>query len=65
MTRTRIYYPKGATLAIVDRATGRLLLEVAQPRTTFENALFASAASAQDGEVYVTVAGGAWSFGEP
>jgi outer membrane protein assembly factor BamB len=63
VTNRRVYVPAGRTLLVLDRATGRQVARVSQPRTT--DSFFASPAAFDNGQVFVTVGDGAWSFDEP
>jgi outer membrane protein assembly factor BamB len=63
VTGRRVVLPVGRYLYVLDRASGRQVAEVTQPRTT--DPLFASPAAYAGGRLFVTVHGAAWSFDEP
>jgi outer membrane protein assembly factor BamB len=63
VTERRVVFPIGRYLVVLDRATGRQVRELEQPRTT--DPLFSSAAAYAGGRLFVTVHGAAWSFDEP
>ena len=63
ITERRIIFSIGAYLYVLDRQTGRQLVEITQPRT--DDPLFASPAAFANGQVFVTLNGAAWSFDEP
>lgn len=65
ITPTRIYSGDGGNLFIFDRASGRLVRKLSEPRDPPDRSLFSSSAAVADGQVFVTVSGGAWSFVEP
>ena len=64
-TERLVVFPEGSRLNVLDRATGRRLIHMAQPRVPDAQALFASPAAAAADQVFVTVNGAAWSFDEP
>jgi serine/threonine-protein kinase len=63
VTDRRVFLPSGGYLYVLDRASGRQVAEVTQPRTA--DPLFASPAAHAGGRVFATVNGAAWSFDEP
>jgi len=63
VTSRRVIFSDGGTLYVLDRATGRQLVRVEQPRTS--DSFFASPPAYANGQVFVTVGDGAWSFDEP
>jgi serine/threonine-protein kinase len=63
VTDRRVFLPSDGYLYVLDRASGRQVAEVTQPRTA--DPLFASPAAHAGGRVFVTVNGAAWSFDEP
>jgi len=65
VTERRVYVNTDGFLNILDRATGRFLFRRVMPNAKGSASLFATPAVAADQEIYITVAGGAWSFLEP
>ena len=63
LTRRRVVFSNGGTLYVLDRLTGRQIVQVVQPGTW--DSFFASAPAYADGQIFVTVGDGAWSFDEP
>jgi len=63
LTGRNIIFPTGGELHILDRLSGKQIAVFAQPHTS--DPLFASAAQASNGLIYITVAGAAWCFEEP
>jgi outer membrane protein assembly factor BamB len=62
-TERRVYFSDGPTLYVVDRLTGRNVVDVQQPHAG--DSFFGSPASFANGQIFVTVDNGAWSFDEP
>ncbi len=63
VTERRVVFPIGRYLVVLDRATGRPVAELEQPRTTAP--LFGSPAAHAGGRLFITLNGAAWSFDEP
>lgn len=63
VTSRRIIYSNGGTLHVLDRASGREIVSVQQPRTA--DPLISSPAAYANGQIFVTVGDAAWSFDEP
>ena len=63
VTARRVIYTDGRTIYILDRQTGREVLRAEQPRTS--DPFFGSPAAYANGQVFVNVGDGAWSFDEP
>lgn len=64
VTAKRVYASNGTNLHIFDRATGRRVARLGHPKGPI-NGVFGSAPAYADGQVFVTVFNGAWSFDEP
>jgi outer membrane protein assembly factor BamB len=64
VTERRVIFSNGPTLYVLDRATGAVIAAVRQPHVNGES-FFASPAAYADGQIFVTVGDGAWSFDEP
>ena len=65
VTERRVVFAEGSRLHVLDRATGRRLAQLAQPRVPDGQGLFASPAAADAGQVFITMNGAAWSFDVP
>jgi outer membrane protein assembly factor BamB len=63
VTARRIYGSTYGYLNVFDRATGRLVAEIQQPRTG--DPVIASAPAFKGKQLFVNVNGAAWSFDEP
>ena len=63
ITERRAYVTTGPELHVFDRQTGRRVAKLDPPRGNYPT--FTSAPAAVDGQVFVTVSEGAWSFDEP
>lgn len=63
VTERRVIFTDGGSLYILDRQNGRQIARLAQPHTA--DSFFASPAAYANGQVFVTVGEGAWSFDEP
>lgn len=63
ITEQRVLFSSGGYLYVLDRQTGRQLIEITQPYT--DDPLFSSPAAYANGAVFVTLNGAAWSFDEP
>lgn len=63
VTDRHLFFTDGNALFVLDRQSGRQLAELRQPHSA--NSFFGSPAAYANGQVFVTVNGGAWSFDEP
>lgn len=63
VTERRVLFTNSYRLYVVDRATGAQVAVTLQPHTS--DSFFSSPAAYADGQVFVTVGDGAWSFDEP
>ena len=63
ITGRRVLFSDGTSLHVLDRLTGRQVVEVVQPRTW--DSFFSSAPAYANGQIFVTVGDAAWSFDEP
>jgi outer membrane protein assembly factor BamB len=63
VTARRVFMSDGRTLYVFDRRNGRLMTQIEQPHTA--DSFFASPAAYANGQIFVTVGDGAWSFDEP
>ncbi|NUO61957.1 MAG: PQQ-binding-like beta-propeller repeat protein [Gemmatimonadaceae bacterium] len=63
VTDRRVIFTDGGSLRVLDRATGREIVRLQQPRTS--DSFFGSPAAYANGQIFVTVGGAAWSFDEP
>lgn len=63
VTSRRVIFSDGMTLHVLDRQNGRLIASTQQPRTS--DSYFASPAAYANGQIFVSVGDGAWSFDEP
>ena len=62
-TERRLIFTDGGSIYVLDRATGRQIANVKQPHTW--DSFFGSPAAYANGQIFVTVGDGAWSFDEP
>jgi len=63
VTDRRVIFTNGGTLFVINRADGKSVAALAQPRSS--NPLFASPAAYSGGDIFVSVADAAWCFAEP
>ena len=62
VTDRRVIFPNGLFMDVLDRSTGKLLVDQEMPDV---NMPISSPASWDAGQIFVNVFGGAWSFTEP
>jgi len=63
VTDTRVIFPTGTELHVIDRSTGNEVSVTVEPHSS--DPLFGSAAASSGGLVFITVFGGAWCFVVP
>jgi outer membrane protein assembly factor BamB len=64
VTDKRIYGAHGSSLFVYDRSSGSQYATLRHPRRAV-NQIFATPATAHNGQIFITLSDGAWSFDEP